>query len=98
MTDSMYLIIESVKEFKKFLKPFVGDSDIALELVGEKESRHITARGHAKTSDGKYLFEIPRTLLELQKKILASPHADRLIKRENIKNYTLKTSFPYGVG
>ncbi len=88
MTDSMYLIIESVKEFKKFLKPFVDDTDLILELIGEKESRHITVNGFGITLDGQIIIEIPRTLKWLQDKILASPYANRLKTKTEIKEFT----------
>lgn len=93
MTDSMYLIIESVKEAKKLFKPFVGDADTALELVGEKESKHITVSEFGRTDDDQFIIEIPRTLKGLQDKILVSSYAGKLKTKAEIQKLTKKPEF-----
>lgn len=84
MADSMYLIAQDAKEAKKIFKAAVGDSDLALELVGEKESQHITVWGFSETEDGRIVIEIPRTLKGFQTSIIESPYGSQLKTREGI--------------
>lgn len=88
----MYYISNDVKTAKKELKECVDDTDTILEIVGEKESVHITRKGFGVTTDGRIIIEIPRTLKNIQDNILASIYTDRLKTKEDIKNYTPRDS------
>jgi len=92
----MYLIITDVKTAKKFLKEMLGDSDIALELVGEKESQHITVGEFGKITDGRIIVKIPRTLKALQDKIKLSAYIDNLKARAEVEK--LIGTDIYGLG
>jgi hypothetical protein len=84
----MYFIIKDTKEAKKIFKSLYGDSDIALELVGEKESQHITVGDFGRLSDGKIVVEIPRTLKNLQDLIKNSLYANQLKTKAEFQEFT----------
>jgi hypothetical protein len=88
MADSMYLIVKDIKGAKKIFKDILGDSDIALELVGEKESQHITVGDFGRLSDGKIVVEIPRTLKNLQDLIKNSLYANQLKTKAEFQEFT----------
>jgi hypothetical protein len=89
MAQSMYFIVDDVSSIKQMFQSRFQAYDVRI-IIGELQTHHIYVANPPKTSDGRYIFEVPATLEDWQTEILNSPYAGNLKTAVEIEEFISK--------